>query len=149
MIFRLNELAYPRKRALEKLEYLSGALIEYIIKCVVYKNTTNNLDHWTNEIADYFYEVNNIRVKSNTGRLKEKDYLNHLFYYQGEDYQDMKVQLISFSRNKDYPDFEITKNLIKELTDKFNSIARVVSKILSQSNVMYKNDFINLVKKLL
>ena len=145
----LNEMAYSRSWVIDRLKSLSTPVINHIMKCVVYKNTTNNLNHWINEIADYFDEVNSTIVKTKNGKLKEKDYLENLFYYQGVDERDMRVQLMELRRDRNYPDFEITIELIRRLTVSFNSIAEEFSRIFTSKNSLTKNDFIKILNKTL
>lgn len=146
----LNEMAYSRKWTIDRLNSLSAPIIEHIIKCAVYENTTNNLNHWIEEIADYLDEANSIEVKTSASKLKEKDYLQNLFYYQGENKKDIRVQLINFRRNKNYSNYEITQELINKVTNIFQAIAIQASNILATKNNNYsKNGFINLLTNIL
>ena len=50
-------------------------------------------------------------------------------------------------RDRNYPDFEITIELIRRLTVSFNSIAEEFSRIFTSKNSLTKNDFIKILNK--
>lgn len=117
------------------------------MKCVAYENSTNDLDHWIDEISTYLDIVNSLELKTKTGKLKKDDYLRNVFYAEAETKKDVEVNLKLFKLDKNYPDFEINSNLISKIFDVFNEIAENSSEIFcDKNNTFEKEDFKNLIK---
>ena len=142
----LNEMAFSRDDALKKMKSLSEPIFEHIMKCVVYEDTTGNLDHWKEEIATYLDIINDLDLKTKTGRLKQKDYLEQVFYREAENETDVKANLKLFNLNKNYPDFKITPELISKVFTAYKIISENCSEIFADKfNTFEKLDFKMLV----
>lgn len=60
---KFHEMSMPISAAKARIEGFTLPYIDYIIRCVVFSNTTKDLFHWENEIATYVSKVNDITVK--------------------------------------------------------------------------------------
>ena len=58
-------MARKKQKALGKLDSLADTVDVHIIKCVVFKDSTHNLDHWCKELGTFMYTANNIKLKYN------------------------------------------------------------------------------------
>lgn len=142
----LTEMARPKKEVIKKISAFSDSIMEHIIKCVVYKNSTNNFLHWVNEISNFLSIINDYETKSMSGKLRYNEYLNTVFYKQGNSELDMKQNLRVFSLNKNYPSFKIDNKLVKQLWNIFRSIAEKCSVIFSDKNNSFdENKFKDLI----
>lgn len=81
-----------------------------------------------------------------SGKLRYNEYLNNVFYKQGNTELDMKQNLRVFSLNKNYPSFKIDNKLVKQLWNIFRSITEKCSVIFSDKNNSFdKNKFKDLI----
>ena len=142
----LTKMAYSRGDVMPKIDSYTGMVKEHVMKCIVYENSTNDFNHWVNEIANFLSIINDFRIKTKTGKLKYEDYLNNGFYNHGNDYRDMNVGLRDFSYNKKYPHFEVTDEMTQKLLNVYTRIAEDCSRIFADKNNEYTHkDFKNLV----
>lgn len=118
----INEMVFSRSKAIEKIENVSIVIFDHLIKCFIYKDTTNDLQHWIHdEIVPQFEYISRINVKS--GFLKGKDYIKAIKSSAGEDVNDFEAELYGFkARNRKYKSFDITPELVSLLYNKYNSI---------------------------
>lgn len=145
-MLKFNEFAFNRKIAKDKVSNWSKPILEHILKCTVYKNTTNNLNHWIEEeLAEYFEAISDYEVKTSSGKLKLHDYRNLAFFDSGTTVADMKCNLRDFKiHNKKtgkYPDFNLTNELAEELFEKFTNVAIQVSEMLAENKKYEAKDF--------
>lgn len=135
---KIYGMAYSRKDVIENIHKIKDALEEHILKCAIYGDSTNNLTHWVKEVCGYLNYANRFSVKPNNGRLKYNDYLDNLFGFMGDAIGDAETDLLWFQLNnnhsKEYPDFEITPELIQRTFDIFNSIKEYMLPILTTKN---------------
>ena len=121
---KLNEMALPRKKVIEKVSGLSDVIGEHLIKCLVYEHSLDhfsnedNYEHWKSEISFWLWYAGDIEVK-NQYRLRKFDYEQFIFNEFAESLHDCKTQLLSFllkvKRNNKYPEFQVTEDLCNKL----------------------------------
>lgn len=143
----LTEMAMPKKEVMNKISTFSDLIMEHIIKCVVYGDSTKDFSHWIIEISNFLSIINDYKVKSCSGKLKYEEYLKCVFYdSQGDEEQDMRQNLRVFKLHKSYPDFDITSSMISQLWGVFSRIAKECSTIFADKNNTFKaDDFRNLI----
>lgn len=128
-----------RKNAISVLESNANTLAMHILKCVIYGDTLDCYNHWIDdEIAEYISIANDITVKPKNKKLKASDYERTIFSYFADSHQDASILLRTFrinnSETHQYPDFEITRELIDDVYDAFQSIKHDVLPLLCASN---------------
>lgn len=141
---RLREFAYSRNKAIEKVVMENRTYSDHLIKCILYKNTTNNLWHWIDEIATKINNVNQIRLKSGN-KFSRQFYMDEFFLSDGDCKEDFKITLEHFQAKYRfrYPKIEITESIL-ELTDYvFHDLANYFSYTLSTNNNHSKEWFRN------
>lgn len=139
----LNEMAMSRQQALSIVDSYVVEYSNHLLKCIIFKNNTNNLNHWVNEIANYFDDINNIRIKPDNKKVRE-DYLYNYFFLASGDIEDDYYLILKAFQNKEgkkYPKFTITKELIEKIYNNFLDIANYFAPILSRKNSHDKNWF--------
>ena len=142
---RLNEFAMNRQQALSIVDSYVVEYSNHLIKCVVFGNSTGNLSHWSDEIAEYLDDINSIRMKPNNKKVRD-DYLHDYFFLaSGDSELDYRLVLKAFQKKSayKYPDFEITSNLVKRAYNVFLDFADMFSPILSKNNSCDKEWFKN------
>ena len=141
----LNEMALDLKQCKKVLERKVPTYINHLIKCVVFKNTTNNLNHWVDEIATHFNEINGLILKGSNKKPSEDMYYDHFFTAAGDVEDDYRIHLRYFKNTygEDYPPFEITDNLLSELYLAVMDFANYFSPIMAQKNNYTKDYFKN------
>ena len=113
----LLEMAMPRDVAKKKIERLADTTCEHLLKCIVFKNSTGNLNHWIVEVSTNFALCGNMTLKPRNNKFSEKEYRRLLFESNFEDIDNVELML-KFYRQKwkqDYPSFNITVELIDEV----------------------------------
>ena len=128
-------MSFPRKKALKLISDLADNIDEHIMECVVYQDMLSTTSHhWISELAVWMCKVNRIHCSS---KLKERDYIDSLFSAFGTTKEDAELNLSAYysriHRNgyyKDYPDFEITDELIDSLFEVYTQIKSICLPIL-------------------
>ena len=142
---KIYGMAFSRSDALDKLHMCSATLVEHIVKCVIYRNSTDSLDHWVKEICNYFAAANKITVKPNDRKLKSSDYMVTVFASMGDSRIDAEYAILEFyARNEhthEYPEFEVTEELVDSTFDAYNSIKDYMIPILTTNNNYKAMDF--------
>lgn len=54
---RLQESAMRQSKLEDNLIDINPKITEHLLKCFLYKNTTNNLEHWKQDIYSFLHEV--------------------------------------------------------------------------------------------
>ena len=149
---RIFGMAFGRKDALNNLRKRSDTLVEHIVKCAVYGNSTNNLDHWVKEICNYLSAANKVTVKPNDRRLKANDYLISLFASMGDQRIDAEYALYDFyadnEHRKEYPHFEATDEIVDKIFEMYNAIKEYMLPILTKQNNLTTDDFYDAIYKI-
>lgn len=123
-------MSHPKKIVLSRLCDLTEQINKHVIKCVVYQYaTTTDPEHWVHEIAAWINKANCYKCKS---KLTEQDYEDTLFGAFGDELYDAKINLLEF-RDKNvkyrsigqYPDFEITDELVAKLFETYQQILAI------------------------
>ncbi len=134
------EMAYDRSYVIKKVRAKGPTIGEHILKCVVYSNDEQNVNHWIEEIAWELDILDDYDLKPKGKKLKPETYEELLKLDFGESPKDMRTQLKEFSftytrdsSKKKYPKFEITQELIEKLFRVYIAIIKRVSELLSET----------------
>lgn len=142
----LWEMAFRKKEAIEKIGVYADAYAEHLLKISIYQNSTNNLRHWIDELADKLSKVNDVKLKQG-GKLYPQIYKDEFLLADGDCRRDFEIDLDHFKYNNSktgkYPDFEITDDLISKTSDNFLDLAEYFSSVLSRENSYNKKWFID------
>ena len=130
----LKEMSDPRKIVMSDIASQRLPIREHAAKLVIFGNTTGDLNDWVNTLANIFNYINNMFVKSKTGKLKYKEYLELAFgineSFDGNsassilDYFDMKF-------SKKFPNYNRTDELEKRMYNFYNTMAKYFSNYFS------------------
>lgn len=144
----IRAMSFTRSQALSKISSLSNTLNEHVMKCVIYQTILPNyMDHWTEEIGIYLYNVNKIKSKT---KLKRADYIDSIFASFGTDMEDAEANLRLFKiHNKEYPEFELTDDLIKRLFVTYDSMIELSVPIFVSNETKSISDWIRAVRSIL
>lgn len=146
-------MSFPRKDAIAKMASLSNNINEHIIECVVYRELRyNTISHWVDELAAWMARANKIKCNS---KLKKRDYLENLFGSLGNDIIDADVNLDEYRRknrslpeNKQYPDFEITEQLIHDTYMAYQSVIECSLPILMSDEILSTSQWSSILIKI-
>ena len=138
-------MAMPLATAKQKISDLSYEYIEHVMKCVVFQDTTQDLFHWEQEIANFISQVNNIVVKPDSKKLSSSYYRDYFFLGQGDELEDMKLFVSMWKRRegKYYPSFEVTEGLCSQLLEACIDLADYFSPLVSRKNTYSKAYFLS------
>lgn len=144
-------MSTPRAKALESIDRYADTFTKHLIKCVVFQNSTNDLEHWILELSNYLDFANSFTIKPSNKKLKASDYEDTLFGYLGTTASDAKqmLKMFKFDCGKDYPEFDITNELVKKTYSVFQAILHKVLPILSSKNDWDTEDFAALLHNIL
>ena len=139
----INEMAFSRSKALEKIENVSMVIFDHLIKCFFYKGVNRDLHHWIHdEIVPQFEYISRLKVKTPSGKLRKEEYYKALFV--GKDKDDFEAELYGFkARNRHYKDFNITTDLINLLYNKYcdiinKSVEAIINNEHNFEEIIYK-----------
>lgn len=140
---QLYEMAMSRSMMIDFMENFSTLYRDHLLKCIIYKNNTGNLYHWTNELAEILCKVNSKVSKNNNYKLSEGVYKDYLLLAAGDTEEEWEDNLAVFKRkNKGkYPKFDITPNLILLTYNTVIDLAEYFAPILSTKNDYTKEKF--------
>ena len=130
-------MSYDRRKILHTAYRYSGMIADHVIKCIVYKQSNVDYDHWIGETANWIAAINRMKPKKGF-KLKAKDYKDNLFIGLGDELRDAELDLNRFKHLyvnhavDPYPDFEITSKLCENLFNAYWELADVISKKLGK-----------------
>ena len=144
-------MAFPRKKALKLIADLADNVDQHVIESVVYKDIlTNTSHHWISELAVWMCKVNRVKCSA---KLKEKDYIDALFSSFGTTKEDAELNLSAYySRTqirdyyKDYPEFEITDELVNSLFVAYKEMKSVCLPVLVSGEAISIHEWIELLE---
>lgn len=147
-------MALPRKQALQHLSNDSEVLKDHVIKCILYADLrSDDMYHWIHdEISSWLEDASEIECKS---KLKPKDYLDTVFSAFGTSFTDTRVLLKSFRkkyclRSSDpYPDFEITSDLVEQVSYTFQVLINTCIPYLSKKVPVDQETWYKIVSRIL
>ncbi len=140
---QLYEMAMSRSMMIDFMESFSVPYRDHLLKCIIYKDSTGNLYHWINELAEMLYKVNKKISKNNNYKLDERVYKDYFLLAAGDTEEEWEDNLIVF-KNKfkhKYPNFNITPKLISLTYNIVTDLAEYFSPILSTKNEYTKEKF--------
>lgn len=146
--YPLLEFATDRSKIIVHLNNLNSTLLLHVIKCVLYGNTTNNLDHWLDEIASYIDDANSLKFNRDK-KLKQYYYEDEFFFYSGdsaEDY-DKKVDAFIQRYSNRYPSALESRGASILVFEFLVALSEKFSPLLSSKNNLEKKNILNLVKE--
>jgi len=140
---KILEMPRMRKNSIEKLPNFNDPLVEDIIKIVVYKNTTNDMPHWISRTGLWLSNVNNVKFDGNK-KFKSSVYIEKVFDNAfGNSVSDAKNEIIHFQvknasgrtwDRKQYPEFELTQDIVDTVYKIFCEFTDYFPKIFSTKN---------------
>lgn len=140
-------MAVPRAKALEILKKNSETLAYHLIKCVVYGDSfgADVYKHWVEyEICEYLSIANDVITKPKNRKLKTENYLDTVFADMGTTRQDASVALRNFRienrKAKEYPDFEVTPELVDSVFVTFQNVIEYALPVLTSNNTLTAED---------
>lgn len=152
MIFKLKKLVKRRKKIIKKARNYSCAIGIYTLKCVCYHESFvgKDNDEWTNAIASYIYIIGGYTVNSSSGKLSKSKYKKYLFDCYANETCDYNARLVNFRvRNKKYPDFEVTDDLVKLFQKVFEELRDKTVPMIADKNEYTLEEYKSAVKEVL
>lgn len=147
-------MSFSRKEAIDKMKAFSPRINEHVVEGVVYKELRGlTLHHWANEIATPLCRINKMKCDS---KIKESDIRKNLFGSFGTCLDDAEINLAVYQAKnlelpiaKQYPDFEITDDLIMKLFKVYQSILDISISILLSKEVKSLTEWAAIIEVIL
>ena len=143
-------MSFPRKQALQRIESFADDITENIIKIGIYQNTTNDLNHWTSELATWFSDINDVTFKPKGKKFTRDIYIDSVFRNFGDSISDVRsaihVWQLRNRRTKQYPDVECTEEIVDRTFLLVYKIEQVVLPIFCSINTLERADILNKLK---
>ena len=114
----IRSMSFERRSAEKHVRSYQKVATDHIIEIVVYKNSSNDYNHWIDELSAWFVDINDtdLKIKRNPPKFKWHEYEEFVFGLLGQTTSDAKGALLSYKANNiKYPDFEIDRNLVLNL----------------------------------
>lgn len=115
-------MAGNKNKTINTIQKHSESLIEHFIKMFLFGNSTNNLNDWSDTVANILDFCNTSKVKTSRGKLKYNTYLEELFCMNNTfEYGDARGFIYDFyiKHKKDFPNFTFNPSNDNELVKKF------------------------------
>ena len=139
-------MASSRSDAIKRLESMKPDLESHIFRLGTYDDQFQCKNHWINEIATYLDRANKITIRSGSGKLDSRTYVDHLVGGIGDTVEDAEVNALYFRnenrREKQYPDFNPEDNkIIQGIYNVSCAVLDLVQNVLPTKNKFQKADF--------
>ena len=144
----LLEMAMPRDVAKKRIERLADTTCEHLLKCIVFKNSTGNLNHWIVEVSTNFTLCGNITLKPKNNKFTEKEYRKIVFESNFEDKENVEL-ILKFYHAKwsnEYPEFTVTTELVEEVYAIANEIVDEVVDLFLQKTHYERDAYEHVVR---
>lgn len=146
----ISGMSFGRKIIIPKLENYAKVINAHVIECVVYSEIRYlTIRHWVKELAAWMNAANKLKCDS---KLKERDYLKSLFAEFGNNVLDAEVNLDQYKlhnselpEDKQYPDFEITDNLVNNLFKAYQGVIKVSLPILMSKDILKADEWVEIL----
>ncbi len=139
-----KELSKAKKDIISQTEPFA----EHYLKCVLYKNSTNDFNAWLNTLLNILIYVNNIEVKPDSRKLSS-EWLNENFF-KGElnSINDIKAFMAKFNLDgfKDISN-EVNDRILNDILLEYNSMSHELLKIISIENNANKATFKEIIER--
>lgn len=134
-----------RPEAFNICEAESVKINNNLIKCLAYKNSTNDYSKWLEELSESLSTLNQITIANQGKKLRKFDLDNHVFYIFGTKLSDAEKNLKQFHIDKDtsLPYFVITFEIIKSLYALYSEFKETFIEIIRKPNRFDTHDFYN------
>ena len=157
-MIKILEMPRQRKNSKEKLSNYNDPLVEDIIKIVVYGDTTNNLNHWISQTGLWLSKINNVKFDGDK-KFKSYIYINEVFDKAfGNSKDDSENEIVYFQvknasgrtwDRKQYPEFELTQDMVDKVFKISQEFTNIFSKIFETKNNYDVNYFRDMAKKII
>lgn len=134
------------KKAKDDIHNLNYQVLTHLVKIMLWKNTTGDLSHWAQELTAWLYPLANIKVKTKSGKLSQRDYEKNLFDPKAETLEEFK----DFTENT-YNNLVVSYNYpkttwdIKLLWKYFKNFKIKCLELLVSKNKVTEQDFKNMI----
>lgn len=134
-----------RPEAFKICEAESVKINNNLIKCLAYKNSTNDYSKWLQELSESLNILNQITIANQGKKLRKFDLDNYVFYIFGTKLSDAENNLKQFHIDKDTstPYFVITFELTKSLYALYSEFKETFTEIIRKPNKSDIHDFYN------
>lgn len=143
-------MSLPQKHALHRIRSFAEDIVDTIIKIGIYQNTTNDLNHWTSELATWFSEINEVTVKPKGKKFTRNVYIDEVFGSFGDSISDVRSAIHAWQlhnrKTKQYPDVECTGEDIDRIFLLVYKIEQLVVPLFCTINDLQRTDILNRLK---
>lgn len=143
-MYNLKEQALRKSEMESDLRQMMPRLIQHLIKCFIWKDTTGDLNHWCSEIAAFYQSVPKLK---NTKKFPTYKYLMNITIEKFEDVLNDRIKLTVEDLLYDgYKEIDYSANRV------YNQIIEYfkwISNELSIKGMVSKSDIYKEVTKLI
>lgn len=150
-------MSLEKSTALKQMKSFSDVVNEHILKLVVYGDIRkDDIRGWINTIANWIHQADDITLKPKSRKPSEEQIMSSLFRFAGDDIRDYERALFAFKADNlsgkfssesksEYPDFEVTSELTKELMVNCDELIRATLPLLRDKNNHSLDEYRNAV----
>lgn len=138
----INEMAGNKNKTISTIQKHSESLIEHFIKMFLFGNSTNNLNDWSDTVANILDFCNTSKVKTSRGKLKYNTYLEELFGINNTfDFGDARGFLYDFyiKHKNDFLNFTFNPmkdiDMVKRFYNSYKEFATYFANIMATDKV--------------
>ena len=149
----IRGMATGRKQARLKIESLSGNIEDNIIKLCIFENNQRDKQHWIDELATWFNDINKISLKPKNSKFSWDEYDEWVFGGFGTAYSDSRVALhvwqINNRQTQKYPDIDVTKSDVDRVFAVASQLRERFNDIFSTRNEYNRADFLRIIEAII
>lgn len=128
----LFEMATSRKAAKITVTSLSPTLFKHLLKLFIF-NSPENKPHWIMEVNSYLRIINEIYLKPNNRKLRDKELYNWLIFDSSPYYsRGYILSIVEMWKDEDYPNIEMydfdPDHVLNEILNIINRVCVDISK---------------------
>ena len=115
----LFELAYQRRKALDKIDGLSYQISTHLLKVFLFP-TSPNVKHWLGELNGWLIQLNDLRLKPSNNKPTYKDFIQNLknpYLENSNQVEEMILSTIRYNQ-EETPKYDIDSEDVIKMIEK-------------------------------
>lgn len=145
----IYKMSMNRNKAIQRIDGFNELIASNILKLTVYTSNMRDYQHWIDELATWFSDINDITIKPSDKKLNESMYDELVFGQFGTTISDVRsyidLWLIHNRKNQQYPDFTNSSKITKYVFLKVSELRDTFLRLFASKNSKTRLDILNML----
>lgn len=142
-------MSMNRNKAIQRIDGFNEEIASNILKLSVYTSNTQDYQHWIDELATWFSDINDITIKPSDRKLNESMYDDLVFGQFGTTISDVRsyidLWLIRNRKTQQYPNFTNSSKITKDVFLKVSELRAIFLRLFASKNNKTRSDILKLL----